>query len=110
MMTTDLLLSISSICFVICAIPQLVRNWKYKDTITQSLIMNGMILIGTVLTAWAYVLLHVTVALFFIIVEAVITAILICQIVIWRNNKRKLKAIKKTESARSVWHALRGLR
>ena len=112
MISNDLLLTISSICFVICAIPQLIRNWKYKDTFTQSIIMNSFILVGTSLSIIAYISLHLTIALMFLFVEFIITIILLIQIIVWRKTKDKTikKEIEKVESARAFIRSVRGLR
>jgi hypothetical protein len=110
MISNDLLLTASSICFVICAIPQLVRNWKYKDTFTQSLLMNGLILVGTILTVIAYIDLHIYYALIFLIVEAAISIILLIQIVLWRNNKKKQALIEQTAAVRSFVSKVKGVK
>jgi len=106
----DLLLSLSSFFFVICAIPQLIRNWKYKDTITQSLMTNGLILGGTVLTIIAYVNLHLVYALIFLIAEAIITTILLIQIIVWRNKRKMKPVIQQTEAVRSIIRTVKGMK
>jgi Flp pilus assembly protein TadB len=110
MFSSDFLLSLASICFVICAIPQLIRNWKFKDTLTQSIMTNSFILTGTVLSIIAYIQLHLTIALLFLILEAVITIILLIQILVWRNNKKMIPKIKETEEMRTAIRILKGVK
>jgi hypothetical protein len=113
MINSDFLLSIASICYVICAIPQLIRNLRFKDTITQSLMSNIIILVATLLSLFAYINLNLISASIFLIIEIIFTIILIIQIMIWRKH-RKSKRIKemiaKTEGARSVLKSMKGMK
>ena len=111
--SNDLLLSLASILYVICAIPQLIRNLRFKDTITQSIFSNIIILIATLLSLIAYMNLGLYSASIFMFFEIAITIILIAQIIVWRRNRknRKLKElVTKTEGARSIIRSVRGMR
>lgn len=113
MITNDLLLSLASILYVICAIPQLIRNLRFKDTITQSIFSNLIILIATMLSLIAYLSLGLYSASVFMILEIVITFILIIQIFIWRKNKKNKKIkemIEKTNGARSILRSMKGVK
>lgn len=113
MISPDLLLSISSICFVICAVPQLVKNLRFKDTVTQSIMSNLIILIGVLLSLVAYIHLNLIYASIFLIVEAIFTVTLIFQILIWRKHRKNMKLkkmIEKTEGARTVLKSIKGIR
>lgn len=110
MINTDFLLSLSGFCFLVCAMPQLIRNWRFKDTITQSLLTNGFILFGNSLSLLAYIQLGIYMASMFIIMELLITVALIIQIIIWRNNREKKRIIEQTEGVRSVVARMKGLK
>lgn len=109
----DLLLSIASILFVVCAVPQLIRNLRFKNTITQSILTNLMILVATVLTFIVYLSSGFYSASIFLILEMIITILLIIQIIIWRKNRKnkKIKAyIERTEGARTILRTLKGVK
>lgn len=109
----DLLLSLASILYVVCAIPQLIRNLRFKDTITQSIFSNIIILIATFLSLIVYLNLRLYSASVFMFLEITITIILIAQIFIWRKNRknRMIKdLVEKTEGARSVLRSVRGMK
>ena len=113
MINSDILLSVASICFVIRAIPQLIRNLQFKDTLTQSIMSNMIILFASLLSLIAYIELQLFIASIFLILEACITGILIVQIMIWRKNRNNQKiktVVEKTEGARSLLHSIRGLK
>jgi hypothetical protein len=67
-------------------------------------------LTGTVLSVIAYFELQLFTALIFLLIEAVITIVLIVQIVIWRNNKKKQEYIRQTEGIRTVFGKMRGVK
>jgi hypothetical protein len=107
------MLSVASILYVICAIPQLIRNLQFKDTITQSIFSNLIIFIASLVSLIAYINLGLLTASVFLILELLITFILIIQIMVWRKNRKnkKLKAfIDKTEGARSVLKSIKGMK
>lgn len=113
MLNSDLLLSVASVCYVVCAIPQLLRNLRFKDTLTQSIMTNIIILFASMVSLIAYIELELFTASIFLVLEVIITGVLIIQILIWRKNRknRKLKeVVKKTEGARSLLHSIRGLK
>jgi phosphatidylserine synthase len=113
LINNDLLLSLASILYVICAIPQLVRNLRFKDTITQSIFSNLIILVATMLSLVAYMSLGLYSASIFMFLEIAITIILIAQIIVWRNNRRNKKIkemVEKTEGARSILRSVRGVK
>lgn len=113
MISSDALLSFASILYVICAIPQLIRNLQFKNTITQSIFSNLLIFFATLISLIAYLELNLFSASIFLVVELSLTIILIIQIVIWRK-RRKSKLLKetisKTEGAIKVVHSIRGLK
>jgi len=111
--SSDTLLSIASILYVICAVPQLIRNLQFKDTITQSIFSNFIILIATLISLIAYIELNLISASIFLVIEITLTAILIIQILIWRKrrkSKRIKDSIKKVEGAIKVVHSIRGVK
>lgn len=113
MLQNDLLLSLASILYVICAIPQLIRNLQFKNTITQSIFSNLIILFATMLSLIAYLSLGLYSASVFMILEIVITIVLIIQIFIWRKNRKNKKIkelIEKTNGARSVLRSIKGMK
>jgi len=113
LVSSDMMLSVASILYVICAIPQLIRNLQFKDTITQSIFSNLIIFIASLVSLIAYINLGLLTASVFLILELLITFILIIQIMVWRKNRKnkKLKAfIDKTEGARSVLKSIKGMK
>jgi len=110
---SDVMLSIASILYVICAIPQLVRNLQFKDTITQSIFSNLIIFIASLVSLIAYINLELLTASLFLVMELVITFILIIQIMVWRKNRKNKKIkemIEKTNGARSVLRSIKGVK
>jgi ABC-type Fe3+-siderophore transport system permease subunit len=113
MLDSNLLLTISSLMFVVCAIPQVIRNLQFKDTITQSILTNSIIFFGGILTLIAYWNLKLFIPSIFILVEVIITSVLIIQILYWKTHRKDKKikeVVKKTESARSLIRSIRGIR
>lgn len=113
MISNDMLLTVASLMFVICAVPQVIRNLRFKDTITQSIISNSLIFLASLISLIAYVNLHLFTASIFLIVEVIITGVLIIQIVYWRKHMKDKKVeelVKKTEGARSLIRSVRGLK
>jgi len=100
MISSDMLLSIASICYVFCAVPQLVKNFRFKDTLTQSILTNIIVLVATLLSLVAYVDLELFTASIFLVLESCITGVLIVQIIIWkspRNAKKITNLVEKSE-------------
>jgi ABC-type Fe3+-siderophore transport system permease subunit len=113
MISSDLLLSISSILFVVCAIPQVIRNLQFKDTITQSILTNCFIFVGATLTLIAYWNLKLYIPSIFILVEVIITGILIIQILYWKKHRKDIriaKLVSETESLRSLVRTVKGVK
>jgi ABC-type Fe3+-siderophore transport system permease subunit len=113
MISSDILLTISSLLFVGCAIPQVIRNLQFKDTITQSILTNCFIFIGATLTLIAYWNLKLFIPSLFILIEVIITGILIIQIVYWkshRKDKRIKKLVSETENIRSLVRTVKGVK
>jgi uncharacterized protein with PQ loop repeat len=111
--SNDLLLTSASIVYVFCAIPQLIRNLRFKDTITQSIMTNGLILLATTISLIAYINLNLMFASGFLVIEMAITIILLIQILLWRKNRKNKKMkelIKKTEGARSLIRSIKGVK
>jgi ABC-type bacteriocin/lantibiotic exporter with double-glycine peptidase domain len=111
MISNDLLLSIASMLYVICAVPQLIRNLRFKDTITQSIFSNLLIFFATLVSLIAYINLNLFSASVFLLLELLLTFILIIQIIIWRKNKKKMKHyVEKTEGARAIIKSIKGVK
>lgn len=113
MITSDFLLSIASIIYVVCAVPQLIRNLRFRDTLTQSIMTNSLILIATSISLFAYLIMNLYYASVFLIVELIMTVILIIQIIIWRKHRRSKKikkVVEKTENVRSFIRSIKGVR
>jgi hypothetical protein len=108
-----MLLTIASLMFVICAIPQVIRNLRFKDTITQSIISNSLIFFASLISLIAYLNLHLFTASIFLVIEVFITGILIVQIIYWRKhrkNKHVEELVQKTEGVRSFIRSVRGVK
>jgi len=86
MIYTDILLSVGSFLFLIKCIPQLFRNFQYRETITQSLMSNIFVLIASVLTVIGLWELNIVIPSYIMLIQIFLTLILIIQIIIWRNN------------------------
>lgn len=113
MISNDLLLTIASIMYVVCAVPQVIKNLRFKDTITQSIMSNSLILFASIISLIAYLELDLYFASIFLVLEVSITSVLLFQIIVWGKHKRnkKLKeAIKKTEGVRTFIRTVKGVK
>jgi hypothetical protein len=72
---------------MVCYIPQILRNFKYRCTFTQSLSTKIIAMFGGLFSMVVYFNLQLTQAFVSILVQLTLTGVLIAQIILWRHNK-----------------------
>jgi uncharacterized protein with PQ loop repeat len=81
----EFLFTIGSILFLIKYFPQIIRNFQIRNTESQSISSNVIVLIASFLTMlgmWYQGMMFATVTL---IVQCYLTVILLGQIIFWRD-------------------------
>jgi len=82
----DIGITIATIIFLFNVIPQIIRNFQYKNTFTQSITREILHQVGVVIIIIIFYKLNLTYSVIMNICDFVLRFVLIIQIIIWRND------------------------
>lgn len=83
----DIIISIATVVFMFNVIPQIIRNFQYKNTFTQSITREILHQVGMVMVIYVYFKLNLPYSVIASIVDMILRFMLIYQIIIWRTTK-----------------------
>jgi len=83
----DIILAVATVVFMFNVIPQIIRNFQFKNTFTQSITREILHQIGMVMVIYVYYKMNLPYSVIASIIDMILRFILIFQIVIWRNPK-----------------------
>lgn len=83
----DIIIAIATIVFMFNVIPQIIRNFQYKNTFTQSITREVLHQVGMVMVIYVYFNMNLTYSVLASIIDMVLRFVLIYQIIIWRTDK-----------------------
>lgn len=81
----DVIIAISTIVFLFNVIPQIIRNFQFKNTITQSITREILHQIGMVMVIYVYSKMNLPLSVIMSIIDMFLRFLLIIQIIKWRN-------------------------
>ena len=82
----DVIIAIATIVFLFNVIPQIIRNFQFKNTLTQSITREVLHQFGMVMIIYVYILMDLEYSVIVSFIDLFLRFVLIIQIVIWRNN------------------------
>lgn len=83
----DVIIAIATIVFLFNVIPQIIRNFQFKDTLTQSITREILHQVGMVMIIYVYFNMRLPLSVIVSFVDMFLRFMLIIQIVIWRTDK-----------------------
>jgi len=84
----DIAIASATVILILNHIPQIIRNFKYKRTFSQSIIREVMHVVGISILIWAYLNMGYMFSCYLTVTDMFTEAILISQILVWRENDR----------------------
>jgi len=83
----DVIIAIATIVFLFNVIPQIIRNFQFKNTLTQSITREILHQVGMCMIIYVYFKMNLFLSVFVSIIDMILRFLLIFQIIIWRNGK-----------------------
>ena len=83
----DTIIAVSTIIFILNVIPQIIRNFQYKNTLTQSLTREVSHQAGMAMIIFIYFHMDLPYSVIMSFIDMFFRFVLIIQIIIWRNAK-----------------------
>lgn len=87
MNVNDIIIATATIVFLFNVIPQIIRNFQFKNTITQSITRELLHQVGIAMIIYIYFVMELPLSVIVSSIDMILRFVLIFQIFIWRNGK-----------------------